>query len=561
MKAGKQAPARKASSAPKAVKAKGRPVRKTASSPVKAKGKGAPEKPARGRTITLDPVIALSMLDSVPVNVILADKAFKIRYLNEASLKTLRQIEHLLPVKADKIVGQSIDIFHKKPAHPRAVVSDLSRLPHRAVIQVGPEKLELLVAPAFDLKKQHIGTMVTWSVVTERLKLQAQNLDYTSQIQAIGRVQAVIEFEMDGTIRHANDVFLQTMGYRQEEIKGRHHSMFVGSEEKSSLEYREFWAALNRGEYHSCECKRVTKDGRVVWLHATYTPILDGDGKLVKVVKFASDITRQAQAREEMARVVTVLATSSEEMSAVSQQMGSSAAQTSGQAEVVSAASEQISKNIEVVSTSAEEMSASIREISKGTNEAARMATTAVEVAQATHTTVAKLGDSSLEIGKVIKVITSIAQQTNLLALNATIEAARAGEAGKGFAVVANEVKDLAKATATATEEIGKKIEAIQEDAKSAVAAISEIDRIITNIYNASTTIASAVEEQTATTHEIVHSVAEAAKGSVEVTRGILAVATAAKETAGAVEETQRSAKELSHLAADLHATAQKMKG
>ncbi len=246
------------------------------------------------------------------------------------------------------------------------------------------------------------------------------------------------------------------------------------------------------------------------------------------------------------------VASASEQLTATSQQMSGNAEETATQANVVSAASEQVSKNVTVVATGSEEMLASIREISKSANEAARVAKSAVAVADNTNSTIGKLGESSLEIGKVIKVITSIAQQTNLLALNATIEAARAGEAGKGFAVVANEVKELAKETARATEEISQKIEAIQGDTKGAVTAIAEISGVINQINDISNTIASAVEEQTATTNEIGRNVAEAAKGTTEIARNISGVAEAARETTGGANDTQKAARALSEMATQL---------
>jgi methyl-accepting chemotaxis protein len=256
----------------------------------------------------------------------------------------------------------------------------------------------------------------------------------------------------------------------------------------------------------------------------------------------------------------TALASSSEEMSAVSHQMSATAEETATQSNVVSAAAEQVTHNLQTVATATEEMSASVQEIAKNANEAAWVASSAVRTAETTNATVAKLGESSAEIGQVIKVITSIAQQTNLLALNATIEAARAGEAGKGFAVVANEVKELAKDTAKATEDISQKIEAIQGDTKGAVDAISQISSIIAQINDISSTIASAVEEQTATTNEIARNVQEAARGGSQVAENIVAVAQAAKSTTEGANGTQTASGELSRMAAELHKIVSKFK-
>ena len=409
------------------------------------------------------------------------------------------------------------------------------------------------------------------------IRQEQSSQEELAKIEAISRSQAIIEFKMDGTIISANPIFLNTTGYTLPEIVGKHHSMFVDAAFKGTTEYADFWARLNRGEGLPGEYRRVAKDGRSIFLSATYCPIVDIHGKLSKVIKFAADVTDKVTFREESARLQQVaaendqrkavemerilnqvndsastLASSAEELTAVSTQMAANAEETSAQANVVSAASEQVSKNVQTVATGVEEMNGAIREIAKNASDSARVSSQAVSSAEAANKTIAKLGDSSAEIGKVIKVITSIAEQTNLLALNATIEAARAGEAGKGFAVVANEVKELAKETAKATEDISQKIEAIQSDTQGAVDSIRRIGEVIAQINDISNTIASAVEEQTATANEMSRNVNEAAKGTAEIAQNITAVAQAAQNTTQGAANAQQAASELARMAAEL---------
>jgi len=254
------------------------------------------------------------------------------------------------------------------------------------------------------------------------------------------------------------------------------------------------------------------------------------------------------------------VANASEEFSAVSQQISSNCEETTSQANIVSNATEQVNRNLQTVATGAEEMSSTIQDIAKNATESARVAGEAVKTASATNATVSKLGASSAEIGQVIKVITSIAQQTNLLALNATIEAARAGEAGKGFAVVANEVKELAKQTAKATEDISRKIAAIQDDTKSAVNAIGTISGIINQINDISNTIATAVEEQSATTNEMSRNVTEAARGSTEITQNIAGVSQAAQGTSSSAHESMKAAQQLAQMSTQLRGLVEQFK-
>jgi len=509
-------------------------------------------------------------------------------------------------------------------------------------------------------------------VASDITEQRRRGVEGQSQLEAINKVMAVIEFELDGTIVKANKNFLDAVGYSLDEIQGQHHSMFVRAEERESAEYEAFWHRLGQGRAHAGEFCRVNAEGDEIWIQASYNPIRNEDGKPVKVIKYAQDITEAVKQRlmnnryasmvdgmpggtmftdrdhvirymnrssvehlrklqdhlsipvdgflgssidvfhsdpvhqrmlrsdpsglprkavlefgpekvellvsavhdhlgthlgtmvnweiitqklhieEQLGQSAMALASAAEELTATSDQMAGNAEQSAGKAGDCSQSADFISTTIQTVATGARELEASIKEISESATEAADVATQAVTVAEQTNETINKLGDSSAEIGKVIKVITSIAQQTNLLALNATIEAARAGEAGKGFAVVANEVKELAKETAKATEEIGQKIEAIQTDTGGAVRAIREISTVIQKINDIQSTIASAVEEQNATTNEIGRNIHEAASGSAKIAENVSSVAKEARGVSEGAVDTRRAATELAELATTL---------
>jgi methyl-accepting chemotaxis protein len=455
-------------------------------------------KPPGGANGQLDSLGFLrGSLDSVQTNIFLADPQLTIIYANARALTTLRgmegEIRKAFKVGVDDIVGGSIHRFHKDKQNVERILRSPAALPHRAEFTFGSITLQARINAISGPRREVVGYIVNWEDVTDKLKAER-------------------------TIQESSE---------RERRQG----------EELRIKVESILQVVN-----------AASDGdltREMTVQGTDVVGQMGAGLLKFFAGLRGNVGRIAQAAQ-------VLAHSSDQLTAVSQQMAANAEETATQANVASAAAEQVSTNVSTVSTGTEEMGASIKEIAKSANEAARVATSAVKVADKTNAIVAKLGESSAEIGNVIKVITSIAQQTNLLALNATIEAARAGEAGKGFAVVANEVKELAKQTAKATEDISRKIEAIQADTKGAVEAIGQIGKIINQINDIQNTIASAVEEQTATTGEISRNVAEAAKGSNEIAQSISGVAQAARGTTEGASNTKNSADQLAKVARDL---------
>ncbi|RXT48800.1 histidine kinase [Bradyrhizobium betae] len=305
-------------------------------------------------------------------------------------------------------------------------------------------------------------------VTAEKLK----NADLAGQMSAIDKAQAVIEFNMDGTIITANPNFLATLGYSLAEIQGKHHSMFVEPGERDGAGYREFWAALGRGQYQAAEYKRIGKGGREVYIQASYNPILDLNGKPFKVVKYATDTTRQVLVR-----------------------MGN----------------ERVRGMMESVAAGSEELNASVREISAAMTKSRETAMSAVDQVASADAQAQRLTEAAQSMSGIVEMINSITGQINLLALNATIESARAGEAGRGFAVVASEVKSLANQAKQATDKIGQEIGSLNGISGDVVSALGSIKQAINNVSEYVTSTAAAVEEQSTVTNEMSTSMQRAA--------------------------------------------------
>lgn len=333
--------------------------------------------------------------------------------------------------------------------------------------------------PIFDMAGRPFKVVKYAADVTETKRTA---IDQAAQLDAVKKVQAAISFDMEGKVLDANKLFLDLMGYRLDEIKGKHHQIFVGKEAAQSAEYKEFWETLRGGKYLVSDFKRFAKNGKEVWIHASYNPVFDLNGKPFKVVKFASDITATMRARN-----------------------------------VLQELAEGSSESAEMITSASEEMLASIREISQNMLKTQTIADEIVAKSDAAEEVRLDLEQTSEAMEGVVGIIRDLADQVNLLALNATIEAARAGDAGKGFAVVAGEVKSLATQTAKATDEIATQIESMQSITRRVTESTQDISNSAGSVADYVNAVASAVEEQTAVTQDISRNIEVVFRGIVEL--------------------------------------------
>ncbi|MBO3759228.1 methyl-accepting chemotaxis protein [Ciceribacter sp. L1K22] len=486
-------------------------------------------------------------LDSLQANVMIADAKLNITYMNPAVIELLKEAEADLKKELPKfsvasLIGSNIDVFHKNPSHQRNMLAALKSR-HSATITVGTRVFDLLVTPLKEGAKT-VGFVVEWADAKARLL----NVDYAAQIAAISRSQAIIEFSVDGTIMGANDNFTSLMGYTLPELIGQHHSIFVDRTFANSEDYKAFWTALREGRYQSSEFKRVTKSGKEVIISASYNPILDLHGKVVKVVKFATDVTARVNTVSSLGDALKRLCSGdfafqlSEPFSAEFEflrhdlnrsvsQLCDTFREISSSVDVISQGTREIgqgvgdlSRRTESQAASLEETAAALDEITanvtasaKRAQEAQAMAGTAKanaeqsgEVVSQAVDAMSRIEDSSSKISNIIGVIDEIAFQTNLLALNAGVEAARAGEAGRGFAVVAQEVRELAQRSAKAAKEIKELIQNSATEVASGVKLVSDtggalrkISQFIVEINDQVVAISTASREQSTGLHEV----------------------------------------------------------
>ncbi len=381
--------------------------------------------------------------------------------------------------------------------------------------------------PIFDPDGKPYKVVKFATDITEQIM---RNADYSGQIDAINKAQAVISFNLDGTILDANSNFLGAVGYSLAEIVDQHHRMFVDPAYAAGEEYKLFWQALGRGEFQADEYKRIGKGGNEIWIQASYNPILDPNGNPFKVVKFATDITTQVLARQEAEKVGKLV---DEKLGQILGAVGNANERSASAA----SASTQTLQTVQSVAAAAEEFEASAQEIARSMEKSKDDVLKARSDADAADQFAQQLAAAAESMGSIVQVITDIAGQINLLALNATIESARAGEAGKGFAVVASEVKSLANQVADATQRISSEITDMQSVSNDVAGQLDGIKSSVQSVESSVMSVSSAVEEQAAT--------------SLEITRSMQIASTAVEDINTNLDTISAAVDEADHLAKD----------
>jgi methyl-accepting chemotaxis protein len=365
--------------------------------------------------------------------------------------------------------------------------------------------------------------------ITRQMQEQAE---LNGQVEAIRKSQAVISFDLDGNILDANANFLGAVGYSLDEIKGRHHSMFMGAAAAARPDYLEFWRKLKAGEYQAGQYKRLGKGGREIWIEASYNPILDASGRPYKVVKFATDVTQQVSLLHHLRQIIDKNFG----------EINSALAHSDHEAQEATTAVTSTSSNVQMMASAAEELAASVAEIAQSMTNSRAATEVAFTEAKSAGEFTDKLSAAASAMGGIVSLIQNIAGQINLLALNATIEAAHAGEAGRGFAVVATEVKNLAAQAARATEQITTEIDAVQSVSSGVVGALVKIQGSVETMRDHVISVATAVEQQSAVTQEMSSNMQGAAHSVSGISNNIGAIASAVSRVSQAVSTTKEAA-------------------
>ncbi|MEQ9333805.1 methyl-accepting chemotaxis protein [Thalassobaculum sp.] len=478
-----------------------------------------------------------AMLNGLPVNVMTCDlKTFKINYANQATINTLRSIEHALPVKAADLVGTSIDVFHKNPAHQRALLADPKNLPHKARISIGGEILDLHVSPIM-VGGKYVAPMLSWTLATDTAKVEVQTERLINMIDEMP-VNVMMCDPKTFVVTYANRTCVETLRglekylpIKADKLVGTCIDVF----HRNPAHQRQILSDPGRLPYRA----KITLGPETLDLKVS--AILDKAGNYVGPMLNWSVVSAQVKLADDfesnVKSVVDAVAAAATEMRSTAESVSATAEETSSQSGVVAAA--------------AEELAASIGEISGQVQRSATVAHEAVDEARHSSELVRSLAVAADEIGNVVELITQIAAQTNLLALNATIEAARAGDAGRGFAVVATEVKSLAGQTAKATEEIGSKIAGIQEATRSTVTSMERIGKVIEQLSEIATTISSAVEQQSAATTEVTQNISGVSQAAGETGASAVQMLSAASQVS---RDSEHLGERVDHFLAEVRA-------
>lgn len=402
--------------------------------------------------------------------------------------------------------------------------------------------LQTTYTPVLDRNGKPLKVMQLCTDITTR-KMDA--IDYEGKLKAVDKVQAILEFELDGTIRTANRRLLDIMGYSLDEIRGKHHRLFVDPEYAKSSDYESFWARLRRGEIDTAENRRLNSEGKEVWLHASYIPIFDSSGRPVRVIEFASDVTREKQTTARLSELVNRIQIAASEVSSSAKDIADGNTSLSQRVEEQAASLEQ-------TASSMEELTATVKQNADNASEARQLAGAARDSAEKGGVVVKQAVDamqaislSSRKIADIIGVIDEIAFQTNLLALNAAVEAARAGEQGRGFAVVASEVRNLAGRSASAAKEIKSLIEDSGAKVSGGASLVAQSGDSLLEIISSVKKVADIVAEIAAAS-------VEQSGGIDQIARAVAQMNEMTQQNAALVEEASAASESILEQARDL---------